>query len=365
MRAAERRHRRTSAAGAVIAVIIAVSLAGCVHDAAAPGGFTSSARPLRVTLPVKLNPDGSVPWVNAPATSADFLTRQPPPPPAVGPACRARQLTAVLSQWISGNVPGEPEDPVNRASLFGSVVLTNISDAPCTLSGTPSVRLLSSRGMVPLPYGKLRPASTPKVGLPAGGHASFPLAWDAPYCGLAPGPFTVDATLAGLSLRAAIGHQARPGCLFGGAHANGGLYAGQIAPGAPPAVPPPSPLQRLTAAAAGGPATVRPGQAVHFVVALTNPTSAPVSLAGRLGYSLEIFCRGTGRHAGLNYTLLYLLDNRPVPVITPHATIRFDMTAHLPAKPFPGPVLDVTWRLVGAAIAGSAPWTVLQMRTGR
>lgn len=178
MRVAERWHRRTAAAGAVVAVIIAVSLAGCAQDAAAPGGFTSSARPPRVILPVKLNPDGSVPWVNAPATSADFLTRPPPPPPTVGPACRARQLTAALSQWISGNVPGEPEDPVNRASLFGSVVLTNISDAPCTLSGTPSVRLLSSSGVVPLPYGKLGPTSTPKVGLPAGGHASFPLDWD-------------------------------------------------------------------------------------------------------------------------------------------------------------------------------------------
>ena len=172
---------------------------------AAPGGVTSSTRPPRVILPVKLNPDGSVPWVNAPANSADFQTRQPPPPAAVGPTCRARELTAALSQWISKNVPGEPEDPVNRASLFGSVVLTNTSGASCTLSGTPSVRLLSSSGVVPIPYGKLGPASVPKVGLPAGGHASFRLDWDAPYCGLAPGPFTVDATLAGLSLRAAIG----------------------------------------------------------------------------------------------------------------------------------------------------------------
>jgi hypothetical protein len=350
----------------VIAAIIAVTLASCGQDAAARGGVTSTTRPPRVILPVKLNPDGSVPWVNAPANSADFQTRPPPPPAAVGPTCRARELTAALSQWISKNVPGEPEDPVNRASLFGSVVLTNTSGASCTLHGTPSVRLLSSSGVVPIPYGKLGPASAPEVGLPAGGHASFRLDWDAPYCGLAPGPFTVDATLAGLSLRAAIGRQARPGCLFGGAHANGGLYASQIGPGTgSPALPPPSPLQWLKAAATGAPATIRPGQAIHFVVALTNPTSAPVSLAGHLGYSLEILCRGTGRHPGLNYTLLYLLDNRPVPVITPHTTVRFDMTMHLPAKPFPGPTLDVTWRLVAAAIVGNAPWAFLQMRTGR
>jgi type IV pilus biogenesis protein CpaD/CtpE len=54
MRVAERRHRRTPAA---VAVIIAVTLAGCGQDAAAPGGVTSSTRPPRVILPVKLNPD--------------------------------------------------------------------------------------------------------------------------------------------------------------------------------------------------------------------------------------------------------------------------------------------------------------------
>jgi hypothetical protein len=41
------------------------------------------------------------------------------------------------------------------------------------------------------------------------------------------------------------------------------------------------------------------------------------------------------------------------------------MTMHLPAKPFPGPTLEVTWRLVAAAIVGNAPWAFLQMRTGR
>jgi hypothetical protein len=367
MRVAGRPYRgaprcRRPAVVAVVAATITVTLAGCGRSGV-PGGAAAS-RPSRVALPARLNPDGSVPWVNAPAASADFQIPPVPPPVPVGPFCRAGQLTAVLDRWISKNVPGEPEDPVSRASLYGSVVLTNTSGASCTLSGTPSVRLLSSGQVVSIPYWKLGAASTPKVGLPADGHASFRLDWQAPYCGLARGPFTIDATLASLRLHAAIDHQAMPGCLFGGSHANGGLGVSEIGPGtgAPP-IPPPSPLRRLKATATGAPATVRPGQVVHFVIALTNPTSAPISLAGRLGYSVEVFSRGTRGRMGLNYALLYLLNNRPVPAITPHTTVRFDMTVHLTAQPFPGPTLDVTWRLLSAAIWGAAPWAFLQMRT--
>lgn len=369
MRVADRPYRgtphcRRPAAVAVVAATITMSLAGCGHGGVAGGAAAS--RPSRVALPARLNPDGSVPWVNAPAVNADFQIPPAPPPVPVGPFCRAGQLTAVLDRWISENVPGEPEDPVNRASLFGSVVLTNTSGTSCTLRGTPSVRLLSSGQVVSIPYWKLGAASTPKVGLPAGGRASFLLHWEAPYCGLPRGPFAIDAALASLRLHVAIDHQAMPGCLFGGSHANGGLGVSEIGPGtgAPP-IPPPSPLRRLKAAATGAPATVRPGQVVHFVVALTNPTSAPISLGGRPGYSLEIFCRGTHGRMGLNYDLLYLLNNRAVPVIAPHATVRFDMTVHLTARPFPGPTLDVTWRLLSAAIWGAAPWALLQMRTLR
>src|SRR5262245_52959915 len=135
MRVSEWRHRRRQTAVGVIAVTITVTLAGCSQNAAARGGSTSATRPARVILPVKRNPDGSIPWVNAPAKLADFQPSSAPPPAAVGPTCRARQVTAVLNRWLSKNVPGEPEDPVSRASLFGYVVLTNTSGASCTFSG--------------------------------------------------------------------------------------------------------------------------------------------------------------------------------------------------------------------------------------
>ena len=105
-----------------------------------------------------------------------------------------------------------------------------------------------------------------------------------------------------------------------------------------------------------------PGQAVHFTGVLTNPTDTAVSLTGRPGFTLEIFCVGTQGRTGINQRSEYLLNNRPVHAVPAHGSVRFDLVAQLPKTPFPGPQLIINWRLLAVGMGqlpvASAQFTV-------
>jgi hypothetical protein len=339
-------------------VAVAAMISGCGTGVAGAAG-AESARPSLPAFPATLNPDGTVPWVNAPAIDPDV---PPPPPPAAGPTCTAGQSQGVLPAWVSGQASNDGGmDPLTAASLHGWVNLTNISSRPCTLDGVPAVTLMSHGIPVNVSYGQFGTNAAAKVGLPPHGTANFRIDWGAPYCpgkrGPFPGPpdrgpFSLRVTVDGLTLHVAIKSTATPGCLSEDTDPNATTSSVATSPIKPGAVIPgqpagkPSPLQALRATPKDYPSQIAPGQLLRFVIALANPTSAPVSLAGTPppGYLVEAFCLGNPSGPGLNFYRTYSLNNRPRPVVPAHGRVRFAMELPIPASGCPTTRLTISWR---------------------
>jgi hypothetical protein len=311
-------------------------------------------------FPATLNPDGTVPWVGTPAVDP-FFTPAPAPPPAVGPACTARQLRGVLPAWVSGQASNDGGmDPLAAASLHGWVNLTNVTARPCTLSGVPAVRFLSRGIPVPVDYGRFGTSQAATVGLPPHGKANFRIDWGAPYCpgrqGPYPGPpdrgpFSLRATVDGLTLDIAVHSTASPGCVLEDTQPDvttSSVVTSPIEPGAVtpgPPVPGPSPLRALRAIAGNYPARIAPGHLLRFVVTLANPTATAVSLTAPPppGYAIGAYCARTPSQPGYQFAQTYSLNNRPRPAIPPHGSVRFAMQLAIPATTCPAARLTITW----------------------
>lgn len=336
-------------------VAVAALISGCGTVAGGPDG-AAPASPSLPAFPATLNPDGTVPWVNAPAIYS--VHRPPPAPPAIGPTCTAGQLRGVLPAWVSGAQSNDGGmAPLAAASLHGWVNLTNVSASSCTLDGTPTVTLMSRGNAVNVSYGQSG-ANAVKVGLPPHGTAHFSINWAAPYCpGGGPpfagppdrGPFSMRATVDGVTLRVAVHSTASPGCVDApdgetSTVATFAIEPGSVIPGAPPPGES-SPLRLLRASAHDYPSHIAPGQVLKFVITLANPTSRPVSLAGTPppAYSVGAFCLGTLTRPALSAGGEYSLDNRPRPVVRPHGSVRFAMELAIPARGCGTTVLTVTW----------------------
>lgn len=341
--------------GSCALVAVAVMISGCGTVEASPSG-PEATRPDLPVFPATLNKDGTVPWVNAPAI--DPASPTPPPPPAIGPTCTAGQLHGVLPAWVSGAQSNDGGmAPLAAASLHGWVNLTNISSTPCTLDGAPAVMLMSHGTPVNVSYGHSGTNGAAKIGLPPHGTANFPIDWEAPYCpgkrGPLPGPpdrgpFSLRAEVDGVTLHIAIHSTVTPGCVDSvdpiSSVAAFPVEPGQVIPGAPPRGQS-SPLRLLRATAHDYPSRIAPGQVLKFVIALANPTSAPVSLAGTPppAYMVEAFCLGTSTRPAINFARSYSLNNRARPVVGPHASVRFAMKLAIPASGCGTTRLTITW----------------------
>jgi hypothetical protein len=342
--------------------LAAATLTGCAstHD---PASAEATPLPPRISAPATLNPDGTVPWVNEPATDADFDPPTPPPAPALGSSCPAAALRGTLDRWIAKTTDGEVADPIVSASLYGYVDLTNVSSKACVLAGVPTVRLIRNGATMPILYTTSDNRSSPKVGLPAGGHANFRIDWDAPYCQTETGTYTMSVTLPdGGTVAAKLGDQRSPGCVHEATHANltrsvlsvGPIESGQAMPKLSSAGTSTA-LGQLRATVSQAPTKIRPGGSIDFVITLSNPTASPISLAGRVGYDIEVLCQGTDGRVGLNINHAYLLNNRPVHAIPAHGSTRFAMVVLTPTtRPFPGPTLSIEWRMVAASLFTTA-----------
>lgn len=347
---------------------LAVAVTGCGTQV---GSATATPPPTphaRVSAGATLGPDGTVPWVDEPATDADFTTPTQAPAAATGPTCHASQLNGVLAHWIHKSTNGEVNDPVMDASLYGYAVLTNTSHTACQLHGIPTLRLAADGTTVPL--GHSGSQTRPAVGLPPGGTANFRLDWDAPYCPASAGHYTLAADLPGAgSVDVRLADQSVPGCAHDDIRPQltSFLTPGPVSSGDAQTRPPAtSALSTLTARAANLPKNVRPGRTVGFTVTLTNPTDKAVSLAGRPGFTLEVLCVGTHGRGGLgNGTKAYLLNNRPVQRVPAHGSVRFAIQASIPKAPsFPGPKLYITWRMLTRGLPSGLPFVVVTLPTG-
>jgi hypothetical protein len=336
-------------------VAVAVVIGGCGSQAAqvAGAGQPATATPSLPAFPATLNPDGTVPWVNAPAIDP-IVTHAVAVPKAVGPTCTARQLRGVLPAWIFGEASNDGGmDPLAVASLHGWVNLTNISARACTLDGVPTVKLLSQGSPVPVEYGQFGTGQAVKVGLPAHGTANFRIDWGAPFCrGPADGgPYSLRAAVDGLTLAIAVHSTDSPDCMDQDNNPNvtSSVATSPIEPGAVSPVrpkPTPFPLHILTATAGDYPARIAPGQLLKFVITLTNPTGAPVSLTAppHPGYAIGAYCARTPSTPGYQFARLYSLDNRPRPAVPGHGSVRFAMQLAIPALACPTHRLSITWQ---------------------
>jgi hypothetical protein len=349
-----------SACAAAAAVL--TGLAGCgtaKGDGGGSGRTVTPPRP-RVSAPATLAPDGTVPWVEEPAVDGDFARPTLPPAPTTGPTCRASQLKGVLDHWIHKSTGGEVNDPVMDASLYGFALLTNTSGKACTLHGIPDVRLSSHGTRVRLDQGGSK-GEDAVVGLPPGGKAHFRLDWGAPFC-------PDQATAAGPYALVRLADPDVPGCAHDDLHpqVRSFLTPGPVEDGdVQPSRPATSPLSVLTARAGDVPEHVRPGGTADFTVTLANPTAKAVPLTGRPGFHLDVLCKGAPGTEGLSTQKVYLLNNRPVHSVPAHGSVRFAVRAKIPAAPaFPGPELDITWRLTDRGYPPDMPYVIVTIPTG-
>lgn len=363
-----------SACAATAAAVLA-GLAGCGTakgdgTGSGSGQTVTPSRP-RVSAAATLAPDGTVPWVEEPAVDGDFARPTVPPAPATGPTCRASQLNGVLGSWIHKSTGGEVRDPVMDASLYGFAVLTNTSGEACTLHGIPEVRLSSGGKALRFDHTGSTGGDA-VVGLPPGGKAHFRLDWGAPFCpgpATAAGPYALVADLKGTGeVPVRLADPAVPGCAHDNLHPEvrsflspGPVKDGDVHPNKPAT----SALSVLTARAGDVPEHVRPGGTVDFTVTLSNPTAKAVPLTGRPGGELYVLCKGDVGEEGLSSSTSYLLNNRPVHGVPAHGSVRFAVRARIPAAPaFPGPELDITWRLLDRGYPPDMPYVLLRIPTG-
>jgi hypothetical protein len=347
----------------VLAVLVTVASA-CGTRAAGHGGPASQPSPSLPTFAATMNPDGTVPWSSAPAINPAQLVKPPRVPPAVGRTCTASGLRGSLPSWISNAASADHEsiDPLNAGSLHGYVVLTNTSARPCTLSGVPTVTVLSDGVPIPADYARFGTGNATLVGLPPGGQANFRIDWDAPYCPPRPaklssppppsdGPFSLRSRLDGLTITITVRSRATPGCISGDPEPHGsrsGVVTSPIEPGVvlPAPAPQRSALRQLTATAESYPGQIAGGQTLPFVIALANPTGRPVSLTVPPPPSYDVFvqCPRTPATPGFQVGAAYSLNTGPRPAVPAHGTIRFAMRFQVPAITCPSHRLTVTWQ---------------------
>lgn len=361
---------------AVVAAALVISGCGTLP---ASSGRAAPASPSVPPFPATLNPDGTVPWVSAPALNP-FLTPAPVPPPAVGPTCTAGQLRGVLPAWVSGQQSNDGGmAPQAAASLHGWVNLTNISSRPCTLDGVPAVTLMLRGIPVNVSYGQFGANMAVKVGLPPHRAANFRIDWGAPYCpgegGPSAGPpdrwpFSLRATVDSLTLHIAVHSTATPGPLDdcpGPEPTTSSVATSPIEPGAVIPGPPlakPSPLRALLATAGQYPGRIAPGHVLKFVITLANPTGGAVSLTAppRPGYAIGAYCARTPSTPGYQFARLYSLDNRPRSAVSAHGSVRFAMQLAIPAVPCPTARLTITWQSPPPGFGPQGPHTAFTVQ---
>ena len=305
------RRRRTvawsaAAVAAVAAVVVGVAFFGTSDAGPAPGPVVNHS--LR----------GAVPWIDQPASPYE----PPPTPRPAKPATDARPCTAsdVAARFL-------PRGDGATGHMLIQMRFRNISSSTCVLRGYPTQVVASQPGLPDVtaqqrsyfpnqPTANLAPDRTAFLGLetdsmcavrPAGGPAG------PPYHHVSvsvPGGGTVAVTRHSQPLDLTCG-----------------LRMTKFFVPQPTQPEPHDPLGDLRASARL-PRTVRAGTTLKYGVALTNPTSKPISLDRCPGY-----VEAVGDSSGLTVKLTYALNCTPVGAVAPGDTVLFEMRIPAPKQP--------------------------------
>lgn len=342
------------------AVLTLLTVTACGSGSGSPP-VAADDRPPTVSAPPGLHPDGTVPWIDEPAGLREFDI---PPPPSVdaGDAepCTARDLAAVLPRWIEKGDAGEEEAASEPAGLYGSIQVRLVGDEPCTLRGavTASLQIAGEDAAVTYSNNVNDEARRRITVVTATDAADLRVDWSPPYCGPnGPQQLMIELPDDGGTLPAPVQQATMPPCTGPYPEGDRGLRSHLSTSAfdrARQPTPLNSPLRVLRASAEQLPESAQPGQAIEYIVRLTNPTAQDVMLEPCPGYYTSRFVLGTGDRAGFNSGQVYRLNCRPVSAVPAGGSIAFRMRADVPADPPGGPTFSVSWRLVAPYLAGEA-----------
>jgi hypothetical protein len=347
--------------GILLATSIVALTVGCGEVDKTGGAESPPPKPVP-TEAYSLLPDGSVPWVDEPATDRDILgpPRTPRRPAPGTQPCRAEQLTGELTKWYHPD-PGAGEGEQARPAvtpgghLIGYVVVHNTSAVECSLQGEVPTRMLAAGAEISMLYahGISGEARARVTVVPVGDTAQLRLDWSGPLCAPVSPPFALVIELPnrGGTLHAAVEPTDRPGCAAGemvNPTVTATLYASGFSE-TPPPEPPLSPLAGLVVKASG-PATVHAGDEMTYHVDITNPTAKAIALDPCPGYIVELFSIGDATHRAINTNQVYRLNCRPMTGIRADTTVRYTMRHQVPDTLTTGRHLGVSWRLFGPAL---------------
>jgi hypothetical protein len=311
---------------------VALLLAGCVATGGAPGtGLATKASPPSptpaATISQATDPAGIVPWSSE--------TPAPPATPTVTPTldaavCRTDQLAAGNAGW--GGATG---------SLLGGFLVWNVGASPCRLPGLPSVAIVDATGRalsvtaataasprgqpIVLGPGRSAPALHQE---PPSGLASETFQWFN-WCAAAPkGPLSLAVTLPDVGLlRLPIvfdgGDTSAPRCDDSAAPSTLTVSAFEETPGPAPTEPPTVPAEGLRLAL-DVPDEATAGEALHYIAALTNPTTSAIALTPCPAYRESLVTQSGQLTAEL------VLGCAAATSVAPGETVRFAMLFEIP-----------------------------------
>ncbi len=274
-----------------------------------------------------------VPWSPLKPAPGAAPTLLVVPPGTV--ACASNDLAARFT-GVEGLTGGQ---------LIGGFVFSDRSGAPCEVSGTPPVHLLSASGaqlkVRPGPDLVGNPPSVPVLLLPGlaasgagaarSGQAWLALTW--PALDLAAGGTTCSPTPA---VAGSVVFEVSPGGVRVPVTVPASsLHSGSIAPchgvlGVSPfqAVAP-NPKLPLLGARLMAPSSVVAGRALHYRVVLTNRSKVAVDLANTCAAYLESLGGGTGAES-VKVVREYQLNCAAAPTLLPGASVTFAMVLGTP-----------------------------------
>jgi hypothetical protein len=331
-----RRRRAIVVSTAAAATVGAVIAAATTLPAALNAGGHHPATPVQPTLRYDVS------WVGiAPPTAWSPKPVPPPPPTLDAPRCLADQLKV-----------GPAVENDGGGVIFTTIRLRNISSHPCQLVGTPARVAAQAPGLPDVVATRGLHLDSGGVGgdLPPG-HLGYLTVETDRDCSPsnARGGASSTGTYTSLSVTLPSGSSFNlPAKLNAGC----GFLTGGLGVDVPPPTTPTDARSHLIAIVET-PRTMRAGSA-SYVVTLSNPTDAAISLRHCPGYLEDLSNGGLGVVDDR-----YALNCSQVHAIAPHTSVRYQMRIGIPVDVTPG-TYTLRWSLlVGHPVTMSDQVTVV------